>query len=84
MSRRTTTNSQHRSRERISERAARRAMAQFRAAASNGARSATPDQADAIATDRRDLRRSATDPQILRRWVVADLIAKANRRRAFA
>jgi hypothetical protein len=73
MSRRTTTNSQYRSGDRVSERAARGAMAHFRAAAAKGAPPAAPDP------------RSATDPQVLRRWRVADLIAAASRpRRAFA
>jgi hypothetical protein len=67
MSRRTTTNSQYRSGDRVSERAARSAMAHFRAAAVKGTSPAAPD------------------PQILRRWRVADLIAAASRpRRAFA
>jgi hypothetical protein len=68
MSRRTTTNSQYRSGDRVSERAARSAMAHFRAAAAKGTSPA-----------------AAPDPQILRRWRVADLIAAASRpRRAFA
>jgi hypothetical protein len=67
MSRRTTTNSQYRSGDRVSERAARSAMAHFRAASANGTSPPAPD------------------PQILRRWRVADLIAAASRpRRAFA
>jgi hypothetical protein len=62
-----TSNSQPRSDDRISERAARRAIAQFRAAAPGG----------------RDSRR-ASNPQILRRWALADLIADSIRRRALA
>jgi hypothetical protein len=74
-----TTNSQSHSGNRISERATRGAMAQFRSAAAKGA----PSTRDA-ANDRRDIRRSAIDPQILRRWRIADLIAAASRRGAFA
>jgi hypothetical protein len=79
-----TTNSQHHSRDRISERAARGAMAHFRTAAARGTSLAALGPANAIVNDRRDNRRSTTDPQILRRWAVADLIAAARWRRAFA
>jgi hypothetical protein len=75
---------QFRAGDRISERAARRAIAQFRTAAVNGAPPAPSDPANATVNDRRDTRRSAADPQILRRWVLADLIADASRRRVFA
>jgi hypothetical protein len=79
-----TTHSQYHSSDRISERAARGAMAHFRAAASKGiTSSAAPGPANAIVNDRRDDRRPATDRQILRRWAVADLIAAARSRRAF-
>jgi hypothetical protein len=84
------TNPQYHPGDRISERAARGAIAHFRAAGAEGARRAkgarraAPDPANAIVSDRRDIRRSATDPQILRRWVISDLIADASRRRAFA
>jgi hypothetical protein len=84
MSTRTNNSHQHHSGDRISERTARRAMAQFRTAAAKGAPSAARDAAKAAGIDRRDIRRSATDPQILRRWKLADLIAAANRERAFA
>lgn len=80
-----TTHSQYRSGDRISERAARVAMAHFRAAASKGITSpAAPGSANPIVNDRRDNRRPATERQILRRWAVADLIAGATWRRASA
>jgi hypothetical protein len=77
------TNSRRHSGHRVSERAARGAIAHFQAAAAKGAPPAAPDPANALVNDRRDIRRSATDPQILRRWVLADLLADASRRRAF-
>jgi hypothetical protein len=80
-----TTHSQYRSGDRISERAARGAMAHFRAAASKSITSpAVPGSANPIVNDRLDNRRPATDRQILRRWAVADLIAGATWRRASA
>jgi hypothetical protein len=79
-----TRNSQRRSGDRLSERATRGAMAHFRAAAANSASPSALGSANAIINDRRDNRRSATDPQILRRWAVADLIAAARWRRALA
>jgi hypothetical protein len=79
-----TTNSQHHSGGRISERAARGAMAHFRAASARGASPAPADSAHAPVNDRRYNRRSTTDPQILRRWAVADLIAAARWRSSFA
>jgi hypothetical protein len=79
-----TTNPQYKSRDRTSERAARGAMAQFRAAAAKSAPPAAPDPANAVINGRRDSQRSVADPQILRRWVLADLIAAASRRRTFA
>jgi hypothetical protein len=77
------TNSRSRSGDRLSERAARGAMAHFRASSATGTLRAASDRASATVDDRRAARRSATDPQILRRWVVGDLIA-AGSRRAFA
>jgi hypothetical protein len=79
-----TTDSQYHSGDRISERAARGAMAYFRAAPARGASPAPADRANSIVNDRRGNRRSTTDPQILRRWAVADLIAAARWRRALA
>ncbi len=79
-----TTNSQYHSGDRISERAARSAMAHFRAAAAKRTSPSAPGPANAVVDDSRDNRRSATDPQILRRWAVADLIAAARWRSALA
>jgi hypothetical protein len=58
----------------ISERAARRAAAHLRTAASQDA-AATP--ANASDGTRRDSTNTAENPQILRRWSVAELVAAA-------
>jgi hypothetical protein len=79
-----TTNSKSDSGDRVAERAARSAMAQFRAAASKGAAPASCRPSGARLNARRDIRRPASEPQILRRWAVTDLIADAIRRSAFA
>jgi hypothetical protein len=69
--------------DRVSQHAGRRVIAQFRTPVRDPARPAPSDPANATVDDRHDTQRSASDPQILRRWVVADLIAAAGRR-AFA
>ncbi len=79
-----TNHRQVRAGDRISERAARRVIAHLRTAPLTGAPPAPSDPANATVDDRRDTQRSAANPQILRRWVVADLIAAAAWRRAFA
>ncbi len=77
--------SQFRAGDRISERAARRAFAHFRTAAVKDAPlAAPPDPANGAGGGRGDTPGSAADSQILRRWVVADLIVAGTRRRAFA
>jgi hypothetical protein len=68
--------------DRISERAARRALAHFRATAVKGALTAAPDLAKATGNDHSVTGGSASDHLVLRRWSVAELIAGATWRRA--
>jgi len=79
-----TTNSQYHSGDRISERAARRAVAHYGGTVSKRAPAPAVDPANVIDNDRRDTHGSAGDVRVLRRWSVADLIAAATWGRAFA
>ena len=78
-----TNHSRFRSRDRISERAARRAFAHFRTAAVKDAAAAAPGPANVRVDAGGDTHGSAGDSQILRRWSVAELIAAGSSRRVF-